>query len=428
MDVREIVQKNTVEYIGLPQKFELDDYQNAISKFVEKYSSHSDVLSIYLFGNVSAIGISDLDFIVVLKDRLTIPLTADYSVSHFEEDLRYLYNNTQPFLMNRSIFQNFWKIFPTLGLRLVYGKEIDLVTTGGFEKNVYDALILVDICNYWYPILFLRLLFSPTLNVRYSLLILNTLKFPLRICQRLMAREIGLWEEFIEKTTKLRKQWFGLEDSEKYHQLQGLLEEASKVSLDLIRKVDDYINETLWVLSSNYRSSEVKEIGRFGFCSYVFLNSFNPQKIQGIILNIYKKTGNLVSLLPATFYFPLSQYYKEKGVVSQRIRYCLSGKRNCFMLKNPEVREIIKSRIELMNAHASFYKDNSIQINMVSKYYGYNPFRSKERRGPLAVRGWVRGKFQRIKSNLYWDFILISNGINVDKTKGIMRILKSIFQ
>jgi len=426
MDVRKIVQKNTVRYNNLPQRFDLDDYQNATSKFVKKYSSHPDVLSIYLFGNVSVVGISDLDFIVVFKDRLTAPLAAHYSVSHFEKNLCYLYNDTQPFLMNRNGFQNFWKIFPATGLRLVYGKDIDLATTNAFEKNVYDALILVDICNYWYPLLFLRLLFSPTLNVRYSLNILNALGFPLQICQRLIGREIGLWGKFIKKITKLRKQWFELEEFEKYQELHMLLEEASKVSLDLIRRLDDYINENLWTLSLNYNSSELKEIGRFELCRYIFLSSFNPQKMQDTILNIYKKTGKFVSLLPAAFYFPLSQYCQEKGMISQHISRHLSGERDCFVLKNSEIKEIIKSRIELMSAHASFYKDSDIQINMVHNYYGYNPVIPEKGRGFLSGKGRAWGKLQRIKNNLYWDAALMSSGISIDRVKKIMRIFKSV--
>ena len=120
-----MVKKNAIEYINLPRKYKLSDYHHAIKKFVDKYSAHPDVISIYLFGNISVLGISDLDFIVVLKDKLSVPFTEDYSVLNFQDDLRYLYNNTQPFLMNRNVFKNCRKIFPFKNLRLVYGENIN---------------------------------------------------------------------------------------------------------------------------------------------------------------------------------------------------------------------------------------------------------------------------------------------------------------
>ena len=92
------------ELINNPVRYSPSDYDKAAESFVDRYRGHRDTTGIYQFGHVTVPGISDLDFIVVLRDRLNTPLDSGYSVSRFPEKLRYLYNDTQPFLMPRDVF------------------------------------------------------------------------------------------------------------------------------------------------------------------------------------------------------------------------------------------------------------------------------------------------------------------------------------
>lgn len=361
------------KYFNLPQSFKLEDYRIATDKFIEKYSKHPDVVSIFLFGQVSVVGISDLDFIVVFKEPVILPVDEEISISSFNRNLRYLYNDTQPFLMNQEVFKSFWKIFPTSGLKLVYGEEIKQNIRDAYEKTIYSTLILIDMCNYFYPIVFLKQIFSNSLNVRFSLLILNSLKFPLKIFMQLKGMEVAWWIDFMDRVEDLRKKWFKKDFFINFKELNRLLEEASKVSLDLIDKLNSYIKDHFWDFPLANKEGVV---GRLG--SYHFATTFNKDSVLKDITDSFNREAKWLSFLPATFFYPLISYSEERGVVSRYIRRNLSIKVERFNVTDERILKCIKDRINLMNMHASFYIDNKIQINMVHNYYNYNPL--KERR------------------------------------------------
>jgi hypothetical protein len=378
---------------NLPREYELEDYSIATERFIEKYSKHPDVVSIYQFGQVSVPGISDLDFIVVLKDPLSHSFDADYSVSTFSPELRYLYNDTQPFLMNEGIFKEFWKIFPTSDLTLVYGRKIEQIPASDNEKDVYNLLILVDVCNYFYPLLFVKQLASNTLNVRFCLLVLNSFKFPLRLCMDLTGQVVDGWVKFIEKVESLRKSWFLNDLSHNLNALNSLLSEASSVSLGLIGTLDTFMREHYWCGNS---TNQERVAGTYGACHFTGL--FDKDAVLHKILDRFNKTKTWRSYLPTTLLYPLTLFAHEEGVVSNHIKKKLTHKVGSFHVKDERVTGCLRSRAELMNRHASFYADNTILINMVHNYYGYNPLKEKNKTFLSAVS--MLKKFTTLKSSL----------------------------
>src|SRR5688500_2416260 len=57
----------------LPQKRDKHQYDQAIQEFSSVAMSYTDVLAVYTAGTVNYPGISDLDFVVCLKDELSAP-------------------------------------------------------------------------------------------------------------------------------------------------------------------------------------------------------------------------------------------------------------------------------------------------------------------------------------------------------------------
>jgi hypothetical protein len=149
------------------------------------------------------------------------------------------------------------------------------------------------------------------------------------------------------------------------------------------------------------------------------------------IKEFHHKTGNFISLFPAAFYFPLRLYSIQKGLVSQNIHGCLSGKKNCFITKKPEIMEIMKSRIDLMNAHALFYKENEIQIEMVHKYYGYNPSLPENREYRWSLKNLVKNMKERraeIRNASYLDSALLNSGFTLNRCGKFTRIFRFIIK
>lgn len=360
--------------INIPKRYSLSDYDKAVESFIEHYRKHQDVIAIYRFGNVSAPGISDLDFIVVLRDKLNVPFDSEYSICRFSKDLRYLYNDTQPFLMPLNIFRDFYKIFPVSNLKLLY--SVGLNSFEYHEENkgreIFRLLSLIDICIYFYPAIFLRELFSETLNVRFSLLILNSLKFALAMASEICGKENDRWKSYVASSTNLRHEWFDLDDKAKIQSLKELLEEASRVSAEMVQSLDIHIQAHCWKTDKNSPSSEY----RIFHCS--FIASYNSEDILSREKEFYENNNGWYSLLPLSFMYPAWNYARQNGPVSNHINKYLSYKRDfsavCF---NPQISEHLNERMSCMNRHAAFYSENRIKIPMVHNYYFYDPLKKK---------------------------------------------------
>lgn len=358
-------------YYNFPRFFDRDFYNSAKEKFIERYSRHRDVLSIYLFGQVSVPGISDLDFIVIMKDRLIKALDHKYSVLSFSNDLRYIYNETQPFVVTENIYKEFWKIFPTHHLSLIYGREINQIIPDEQAVRLHNLLILIEVCHNFYPVLFLKQLYAVRKNVRYSLLILNALKFPLQLFMDTFGVTVDSWVEFMKDVVNLREGWFQKEDQERYHQMNSSLHSASTVSIDLIDKLNKYIEREFWNYTPNANRHTTEGISIW---DKFFLPEYDSSQVLKNILNENKRTGKWLTYLPLNFYYPLFIYSLEAGPVSRHIGKYIMDVRNLFMIKDDNFPAVMQDRIRLMNAHGAFYKDNKVKINMVHGYYGYSPY------------------------------------------------------
>ena len=62
--------KNKIFY-NYPNLFSIDQYNNAKSSIVKKFKGNKNLLSIFEYGSLNNIGISDLDIIVILKNQIS---------------------------------------------------------------------------------------------------------------------------------------------------------------------------------------------------------------------------------------------------------------------------------------------------------------------------------------------------------------------
>ncbi len=358
------------DYFNHPRFFDRQFYDSAADKFVEKYSAHKDVLGIFLFGQVSVPGVSDLDFMVVMKDRLSEKFDQSYSIATFDDDLRYIYNETQPFMVTEKVFKDFWKIFPTYHLNQVFGEKLTQNKPDKNEKKLYNSLILIEICQNFYPVLFLKQLASEKFNVRYSLLVLNAFKFPLNLFMQTFDIKVDKWIELNQDVVTLREGWFGATDQERYQNMMDILQRAAQISTDLLDKLDGCIKKEFWDIDQE----KLKKInGKIAFGDKIYVPEFNSRTVVEKIVDEFNQTGKWRSYLPLTFYLPILKYSCENGLVGAHIKKKLKTEDDFYLIKNHDLIEKMKCRVKLMNDHCSFYKNNDVKVNMVHTYYGYNP-------------------------------------------------------
>ena len=117
-------------FVDYPVYYSMEDYNLTISALIDKLKNLNDVISIYQIGNISELGISDIDILVIFKDNYKNDINPLRSCNKRE---RYLlchnifgisqsnFNQSQRF----SFFHNYNHLH---GLKMNIGNSFDSAT------------------------------------------------------------------------------------------------------------------------------------------------------------------------------------------------------------------------------------------------------------------------------------------------------------
>lgn len=354
-------------YINEPIPLKTSEYDKALEAFLDRFTKYHNVKSIYRFGFISSLGVSDLDFIVVLNDPLNKP-REDLSYKGFTAKNKYIYNNTPPIYLSENLFQNFIYVLPLKGIELLYGKNIEQIAPE--NKEIYNLLTTIEICTLFYPRVFLDLLYASKFNVRRALCLINALQYPMKLIKE-QVREDGRWQKFEKDVKDLRENWFQV-NSDSHKQLIRLVIEAVYISMDLIEKTADYLVASSYVKNCNLNQALM--VGQFRCNFYIFSTDFRKEEALQMILRKYEKScrpKRFISVLPSPFLAPLLAYKEQNGLLSNHLK--LNLKVNDSF--NPEfaLKEEAHKRINVLNSLMSFLENNKITPNGAHIYYDYWP-------------------------------------------------------
>ncbi len=243
---------NNIRFTDIPKEQTLEDYARAKELFINEVSSCEDVVAIYQVGEISHIGMSDLDFFVVLKDY---PKNSPEVITKIEECMKkesYIIAH-HPIIIQNEIFSKINHLFPAFSLKKSYGRDYF------FEEvdQKINQIILNDYIIALWPHEFTKLYLTKkkfkkhnlaindllhTLNiktkgkreipVRNILARLNSMKYPPRLLDKKYVTED--MENFVEEVINLRKNWFNDNSEEKYNKLVTLLDKCIDFCYDLI--------------------------------------------------------------------------------------------------------------------------------------------------------------------------------------------------
>lgn len=347
-------------FVNQPRELGERDYRQAESEFLAKYATHPDTLAIYEFGTVTAPGISDLDFIVVMRPQLRVPLTRDYGFDFLSEPSSYILSHN-PTLMPPEVFRDYWRIYPLMGLRQVHGEPFMPPEAMPDERELYQALTLIYVSGRQYPTLFLQLLSMPTLDVRLCIQLLNALTHALRLCAGL-GGGAAEWAGFSADVTDLKLNWFTLDRACRLQRLVGLLEEATPISVEMLKRVDAFVTARLWCIADGEPQGKARfrETGRylpdtrlFGVMSH----DFDPAPVT---LEAARLTYCWWRFLPASYQLPLIEYGKLDGWYSAQVKAGLVGRDPGFTYLHPQARAALQRTGLLHNCLYDFHRDNRI--------------------------------------------------------------------
>ncbi len=324
---------------NFPKKYGMKDYGKTLDGVRQRYSS-KDLVAIYDWGTPSVPGISDLDVLLVWKkDAKPLPLMKRAFAMLSTREKYVLYH--PPMHISEGDFENVPFVYPEGTLGKVWGKTLKKKPLGKTEMREMNASVLNDIIVRHYPRDFLQQCMKKNIDVRSSLLRLNSMKYTFSTMRSLGIKTDASWKRFSDDVQVLRKSWFSAPDTKK---LSILIEEALGISAQVIERCASYqekrFPDVLDGLPGTIRFNGIKN-------NAVFIESWDKNKAMEEMKTLVKK-GKATSILPKAYAAQMIHYAQEYGKISSHIKKHLHP---MPMMKKSE-HNALKKRIDVLNGQA----------------------------------------------------------------------------
>ncbi|HLG24988.1 MAG TPA: hypothetical protein VI564_08720 [Candidatus Nanoarchaeia archaeon] len=326
-------------FFNLPRKYTDEDYETALNKITTSYSKINNVLAIYSFAGKFVPGISDMDLIFVhKKNPKKLPLLKR-GFYFLDKKTRYLARH--PFFhIYEDDFEKLNYIYPKSQYEKLFGKELKIRNISASEENLVRISLFNDIIIRHYPRDFLQQHIKKKINVRDTLLRLNSLKYSAKFITEITKTRISGIESLLKRVGGLRENWFELED---YEELADLHESALNITMEFIRVFDEFLlSEELVNIESEESINYLGQKNQSEFCKD--WESNKSLKEMGALA----RNGKLTSILPLSLAPQIIGYSRNKGLISSYIKKNLEGEINY----KSKLTEIAAKRISILNGQA----------------------------------------------------------------------------
>lgn len=324
----------------MPKEYGSKDYRGAEENIIKKYSEAKSLVSVYNWGSPSVPGISDMDIILVFgKNAEHLPFLKR---SFYFMDAKTRYLARHPFIfIGEDSFKKIRYVYPSGTLKLLHGKNIKLQGISSSENYYSGIALLDDIIIRHYPRDFLWQSLSGNINVRDTLLRLNSLKYSIKALEGIAKNKSTEWSGKLALIEKLRKNWFGENDLDL---LASLNDDAVGIAMGIIEIFKEFLAENNLVKISsgdrvNYGGIKNKA---------VFTKKWGKEKaLQEMSSNMKNKNG-FHSILPIELSAQLIECSRYKGLISDYIKKKITNNVE-YELK---YKNIIAQRIGILNSQA----------------------------------------------------------------------------
>lgn len=359
-----------MEYRFRPRPLALSAYDHARDEFIARYARHPDVLGIYQFGSVSNPGISDLDFIVVVEESLSQPVTRDYGYDYFSEETSFVLSH-DPIVIPVDVAPHLWKLYPILGEVVChYGSADGLTRIGGNGDSINTALNLMAVCFKHYPWFFIFLRQRGFLDVRLSLQVLNALRHAKTLSEDLGLDTFSDAPGLFERLDRLQTGWFEITPEEAFGELESLLDWAEILSASLVRDVADYATDHIGQWGGKTPSKHATIVGRYDIGNYLFLDHPAGSDLAATTRKLWAETGQTSRVLLKEFMLPLLFHLQYGGLVGPVVARNLST-----IERNDEIflgaaRAVGMDMAGQYDRLFRFFQTNPINLSMSPDPYG----------------------------------------------------------
>jgi len=363
-----------IRFTDIPRKSSISKYKEARDNFVRILSQNKDIAAIYSLGQISNIGISDLDFIIVLKNNLLNPKKCIGDIHKAMNVNPYLIIH-YPLLITEKSFPDINYLFPVFDLKKNWGKDYSFNKPR--NQELLNSIILNDYVSFHWPREFNRWFLQKKVKIKNSLLKyfinetlqilnikigknelpvrnllcrINSMKYPVLMLEKITGKQSVKGKILIKKIQNLRKNWFKL-GNKKYSIFIELLKDAISACYEIIEQLNLYLEKNKY-----FKSNFKKKIFLEKEHTNIYLSSWSPEKTQKKTLDIFKRTGEIVSILPMNFYI-------QRKYLDDLMKY----KINNLKIK-PEYKNLLDKRYKLYKHEIDFLNKNKFSFKPIIKY------------------------------------------------------------
>lgn len=358
------------EFFNIPRQYKIEDYKESINHIIKKYSKVNDLMSIYSWGDASIPGISDIDIVLVFKSNTNKPLPL-LNRSFYFLDVKSRYLARHPFIfIDEESFKKVRCIYPNTNFKLLYGNNIKINNLSSADEYYSKIALLNDIIIRHYPRDFVEQFVNQNINVRDTLLRLNSLKYSIRILESLTKEKNEEWDDKSRLIENLRKKWFKAKD---FSLLVSLNEAAIYIDMEMIEKFRIFL-----IKSGLIKINSDKNLGYNGIKNKsLFIKNWNKEKALQEMYKIVEDKQKFYSILPIELSIQLVEYSKHDGLISDYIGKNISNNVN-YQLK---YKKNIEKRINILNKQAE------LAFNL--KHSDFAAFFDLGYRNKSGINNWV---------------------------------------
>jgi len=319
-------------FLNLPKPLKESDYQEVCNLVVSRLRGNSNIKSIYLVGSQSVFGISDLDILVICKDKINYRVGIPSSRS-LSEKAKYIFLHNF-WKLNEDGFRNVHYITPYTPLKLLWGKEIPIRNPQNElsqkDYQLFNAILIFDfLINKL--LIFPRYLKYTQLDTRQILGEVYSLTYTLD-----MLKSIGLsaiQTSFPERIKKLREEWFDNDNEKNLQELVVLFDQAIDIIPEMVVRLNSFVQDQDLVKDGViFRNRKYYIVFNKSWSKQEFLNSFTKGYIAVKKPFSKRMVENFKIILPESLSYFLLSYAKCDGYFSDQIRKSLI---NCQITASP---------------------------------------------------------------------------------------------
>ncbi len=224
-------------FCGFPQPTPLQTYEDASQYLIRHWTSlPQKPIAIYQIGSIAAPGISDLDYVLVFRDKSRIDWK-HYLPNRFPVWIQNLFTH-HPFFATPSTWFDLKGWYPTFNKRLLWGEDLPIREPGPELLPGLALGMLVDYIICKIPSDLLSIGLSPHPNIRILLCLLHSVRYIFDLARAADIPPPPSASDWVRSMDMLRSNWFSLSPAGQTQELTSIWDRFGPIILDQINEID----------------------------------------------------------------------------------------------------------------------------------------------------------------------------------------------